>query len=133
MQRGLHETNCNEIRIEPLPRATDEVELGRDVTVGAELALDALTCDDVSVQMLTGRVDARGELQDLTVIPMESIGRQDSGRYLFRALWRPDKSGLCGYAIRVLPKNSDAVGPFWPPLITWGREIPTVAEELVHH
>lgn len=34
------------IRIEPLPRAAGEVELGKEVTVSAELALYALTCDD---------------------------------------------------------------------------------------
>jgi hypothetical protein len=49
------------------------------VAAGAELALDALTCDDVSVQMLTGRIDARGELQDLTVIPMEASAGKTRG------------------------------------------------------
>jgi hypothetical protein len=47
-------------RKRPLPRTTGELELGKGVTVGAELALDTLTCDDVSVQMLTVHTRRRG-------------------------------------------------------------------------
>ena len=107
------------------------MELGNNIVIAAEVSLDALTPEDVSVQLLTGRVDASGELQDRSLFPMDFKGRQPSGAYLFHALWRPKKSGLCGYAIRVLPKNADAIGPFWPPLITWAGEIPVSAPELV--
>lgn len=44
----------------------------------------------------------------------------------------PSKGGLGAYTIRVLPKNADAVGPFWPPLVTWAGEIPVSAPEPVH-
>lgn len=96
--------------------------MGKDVEIQGELAPHALTPDDVPVQVLTGPVDAHGELHDLKVIAMECASRQGAGQYLFRAASHPKKSGLCGYAIRVLPKHSDAVGPFWPPLVTWASE-----------
>jgi starch phosphorylase len=120
------------VQVRPIPAGSEEVELGSEVVITAEVALDALTPDDVSVQLVTGRVDARGELQDRVLFPMDCSGRESSGAYVFRSVWRPGKSGLCGYAIRVLPKNADAVGPFWPPLITWAGEIPVNLPELAH-
>ena len=119
------------VQVRPIAPDSNDVELGNEVAIRVEVSLDALLPQDVSVQLLTGRVDAREELQDRSVFRMECQGRQPSGAYLFHALWRPTKSGLCGYAIRVLPKNLDAVGPFWPPLITWAGAIPVNAPELV--
>ena len=60
---------------------------------------------------------------------MECTGREGSGPYRFEALWRSEKSGLCGYATRVLPKHVDAVSAFFPGLITWAGEIPVVNGE----
>ena len=119
------------LQVKPIPSAASEVDSGKDVTVSAEVALDALTPEDVSVEVLTGRVDVRGELRESTIVPMECTGRADSGNYLFRAVWRPAKSGLCGYAVRVLPKHSDAVSSFFPLLITWANEVPVTDRELV--
>lgn len=119
------------LRLVPMPVAESEVDLGKDVTITAEVALDALTPDDVTVQVLTGRVDVRGELREPTVIAMECASRASSGNFQFRALWRPEKSGLCGYAVRVLPKHPDAVNSFFPSLITWATEIPVADKQLV--
>jgi starch phosphorylase len=119
------------VRIVPLPIGTGEVDLGSDVNVNVEVALDALTPDDVSVEMLTGRVDAHDQLQEQAIIAMECGGRESSGNYKFRAVWQPSKSGLCGYAIRVLPKHRDAVSSFFPLMIIWADGVPTAAGELV--
>jgi len=120
------------VKVSAMPVDSAEVELGKEVTIRVEVCLDALTPDDVSVQLVTGRVDVHGELQERAMFPMEYAGHESSGAYLFQAQWRPGKSGLCGYAIRVLPKNGDAVGPFWPPLITWAVEIQASVAEPVH-
>ena len=118
------------VKVSPVPTNTTEVTLGKDVVVSAEVALDTLTPNDVAVEVVTGRVDVHGELQERAAIPMECSERTSAGSYLFRALWRPTKSGLCGYAIRVLPMNADAIGPYWPLLITWAEEMPVGAPEL---
>lgn len=121
------------VRVQPIAINGDEVDLGTEVVVSAELALDCLSPEDVSVQVLAGRVDARGDLQDQTVTAMECSGRADSGGYLFRGSWKPNKSGMCGYAIRVMPKRTEAGGPFSPLLIIWAEASSTTAPELVHH
>ncbi len=119
------------VRVKPLPTGIGEVVLGSDVTVSVEVALDTLTPEDVSVEMLTGRVDAHGELQEQAIIAMECSGRESSGNYRFRAVWQPSKSGLCGYAIRVLPKHRDAVSSFFPLMIIWADGAPAGVDELV--
>jgi len=126
------ESSWPRVQVRAVPLSSAEVELGREVSIAAEVSLDALAPEDVSVQLVTGRVDVQGELQDRVLFPMDCEGRQPSGAYLFRTAWSPSKSGLCGYAIRVLPKNADAVGPLWPPLIAWAGEIPVTAPEPVH-
>jgi len=118
------------VQAKPIPLAVGELDLGKDVAVSAEVPLDALTPEDVSVQLLTGRVDARGELREPRIFTLDCVGKTNSGNYLFRTMWQPSKSGLCGYAIRVLPKHADAVSSFFPGLITWASEVP--AAELVH-
>lgn len=119
------------IQVKAIPVAASEVDLGKEVTVSAEVALDTLSPDDVSVQALTGWVDVRGELREPAVIPMECTGREGTSNYQFGAKLRPAKSGLCGYAVRVLPKHKDAVSSFFPGLITWANEMPVEEKKLV--
>jgi len=120
------------VQIKPIVPPASEVDLGKEVTIRAEAALDGLTPEDVWVQMLAGQVDVHGELRHAQVIAMEADGRSDSGGYFFRALWHPSSSGLCGYAIRVLPKHADAVNAFFPALIVWAGEMMIEKGELVH-
>ena len=107
-----------------------EVELGQVVQLSAQVVLDALTPEDVAVQVLAGKVDARGEIKDPVVVPMEPTGKYSSGGYLFRAPLHTPKSGLCGYAIRILPKHQDSITSFLPGLITWASATVVEAREL---
>ena len=125
------EANWSCVQVRPVPLGASELDLGKDVRVSAEVILDPLTPEDVCVQLLTGRVDVHGELREPRLFTMECAGRAESGTYLFRTLWQPSKSGLCGYAIRVLPKHPEAVTAFMPGLISWASEVPVAAGELV--
>jgi glycogen phosphorylase len=120
------------VQIKPVVPPASEVDLGKEVTIGVEVALDALAPEDVLVQLLAGRVDVHGALRHAQVIAMESDGRRDSGGYFFRGMWQPSSSGLCGYAIRVLAKHADAVNAFFPALIVWAGEMMIENGELVH-
>ena len=90
--------------------------------MSARVALNSLTPDDVVVQVLTGLVGADGELKEIVIVPMQSSGQDGCGSYLFQAVVQPSsRSGLHGYAIRVLPKHLDSISPFLPGLITWAQ------------
>lgn len=107
--------------IEITGESASEISFDDEVLVSARVVLNALTPNDVAVQILVGRVDADGELQNPVIIPMQSFG-DGPGAYLYQAAIRPpNKSGLHGYSIRVLPKKSEYMSQFLPGLITWAR------------
>jgi glycogen phosphorylase len=118
------------LRIESMPIGSSEIAIGKELTVSARVFLDSLTPDDVLVQILEGHVDAGGEIQDPVITPMKAQGKDKSGGVLFRAALRSAKSGLRGYAIRVLPNHPDAVTSFIPGLILWATESPVHSPEL---
>jgi starch phosphorylase len=81
------------------------------------------------VQVLTGLVDADGSLQNPVVIPMRLAEKESSGTYLFQAVIQPTaRSGLHGYAIRMLPNHPDSFSPYLPGLIKWATGVSPVAE-----
>ena len=106
-----------------------EVNLGNELKVSACVFLDSLTPDDVSVQILTGRVDAHGEIKNPEITVMESSENEGNGCYRFHAALHTKKSGFFGCAIRILPNHPDAVSPFMPLLITWAPESSVASPE----
>jgi starch phosphorylase len=81
------------------------VLIGRDVTVRAEIALGGLKPGDVSVQLLSGELDSRGEAAAFAAAPMEREADGDGiSRYV--AHIRLDESGPWGYTVRVVPNHS---------------------------
>jgi starch phosphorylase len=115
--------------VETVGESASEIDFGDEVLVSARVVLNALTPDDVAVQVLIGRVDADGELQDPVIIPMQSSGQHAPGSYLYQTVVHPStKSGLHGYSIRVLPKKSEYLSQFLPGLVTWAHRQPPVPE-----
>jgi starch phosphorylase len=118
--------------VKSIRHGISEIALGQEVLVSARVFLDTLTPDDVAVQVLTGRVDAAGEIKNPSVISMESSEQEGARSYLFQTMLRTDGgSGLHGYAIRILPRHCDSSTMFLPGLITWASETTSPAEELV--
>jgi starch phosphorylase len=106
-----------------------EIRLGDQLPVSASVALNGLAPNDVTVQVITGQVNGDGDIADGTVVPMEPNGHDASGNSLFHAVLKcSSRSGLHGYAIRVVPRHSDAVSSFFPGLIAWARETSAVPE-----
>ncbi len=107
------------LQIKSVSNGLGEFNLGNDIPVSATVFLDSLTPDDVSVQILSGRVDARGEIQSPEITPMTNSASEGNGIHRFETSLHTDKSGFFGYALRILPHHPDAVTPFIPNLITW--------------
>jgi starch phosphorylase len=89
------------------------------VSIRATVRLGSLTPDDVRVQLVVGRVDAREQISCPQVIEMRRAGGLDEGAYVYEAAAIPQQSGLHGYTLRVLPRHPDLSTPFVPGLITW--------------
>jgi starch phosphorylase len=103
--------------VEEVQETESEVELGAELDISARVHLAPLAPEDVAVQVLSGRVDANGEIMEPTLTPMTALDGSNSGSYVFKTTLRPaSQSGLHGYAIRVLPKVQDALGTPLPGL-----------------
>jgi glycogen phosphorylase len=123
------ETDWPRLSVESIGEGVSEIRLGEEVLVSAKVTLNSLSPEDVAVQVLTGLVDAEGNLKDPVVIPMRLSERDASGAYLFQTVVQPSaRSGLHGYAIRLLPKHADSINPFLPGLIKWAQASSPVAE-----
>jgi glycogen phosphorylase len=123
------ESEWPRLSVESVSETASEIRLGDEVLVSARVMLDSLSPADVAVQVLAGLVDAEGNLKDPVAVPMQLSERDPSGACLFQAVVRPStKSGLHGYAIRLLPNHPDSISPFLPGLIKWARAASPVAE-----
>jgi glycogen phosphorylase len=108
------------LRIDSINDSVPEIALGASLELCAKVFLDALTPDDVTVESVTGRVRADGELTDFVTTPMQAGEPGSSGSYVFQSVVQPTaRSGMYGFAIRVLPRHAHLLSPFLPGLILW--------------
>jgi len=113
--------------VEDVQETASEIDLGEEMEISARVHLAPLAPDDVAVQVLAGRLTADGEILEPAVTPMEALNESDSGSYVFKAMLRPaSRSGLHGYAIRVMPKVHEAMGTCLPGLISWANRLALV-------
>ena len=111
-----------EVYVESVQGSAEEIELGEEVDVSARVHLAPLAPEDVAVQLLVGRVNADGEITEPAITPMQALDGCDQGSYVFKAtLHATKRSGLHGYAIRVLPNSRESIGAFLPGLIAWAN------------
>jgi starch phosphorylase len=97
--------------------------------VSARVTLNGLAPEDVAVQALTGLVGVTGEIKNPVIVPMVPSAQDSSGNYLYHGVIHTSaRSGLHGYAIRVLPRHIDAVSPYLPGLIKWAPASSLAAE-----
>ena len=109
------------VEVESVCESVCEVSLQNRLELSAQINLNTLTPEDIAVEVVTGRVDADGEIRNARVTAMEPAGKDTSGKYRFHCCVQPMGSGMYGYAVRVLPRNSDSVSPFIPGLISWAN------------
>ncbi len=108
------------LRVESMDDVPMEVALGQPVKISARLFLDALAPEDVTVEIVTGRVNADGDITDFFTTPMRAGEPGGQSVYRFESEIQPGShSGLYGYAMRILPKHRDLVSPFLPGMILW--------------
>jgi starch phosphorylase len=90
----------------PVAAQFGTVTSGKPVPVRAAIDLAGLTPDDVRVEVVLGRVDSNGYLEETEVVvlpPMELTGQVA----LFGKDIVPDRTGRVGYALRVSPNHFD--------------------------
>lgn len=98
-----------------------EFLVGTKFKVSARVWLGGLSPRDVRVQVYCGAVNADGEIVKGRASDMSL--RQSSGtEYLYEGEVECEQSGSCGYAVRVVPFQEDALLPYELPWIRWAEE-----------
>lgn len=83
----------------------DAPTLGDTVTIRASVTLGALRPDDVTVQVVAGRVDADDILQAPEYFVMEPVANVDADGWQYEASLTLERNGTFGYSVRVIPHN----------------------------
>jgi len=86
---------------------TEEAKVGGEISVWCQVELGALQPEDVVVEIVTGRIDARGQLAGPEVVVMRLEGHEEERVHLFRGEIECRRSGREGYAVRVMPSHVD--------------------------
>ena len=95
------------------------VLVNQTVGVKARINLDALTPDDVQVQLYQGAVDADGEIVNGVPVVMEHQSQDQHNCCIYTADILFTSSGLQGLSLRVLPKHENLSTPYELGLIRW--------------
>jgi starch phosphorylase len=83
----------------------DAVMQGTAVTVRAYVALGQLTPEDVTVQVVHGRVDADDRLTVPQASAMDVVEGYEGNRWQYQRVIDLDRNGPFGYTVRILPRH----------------------------
>ncbi len=98
-----------------------EQTVGDEYVVRANVTLGKLKPEDVDVQLCLGSVTVTGEIDDISLEPMNVIDTNSQGEFVYEsAPVTCRQSGFRGYTVRVLPHHEDLGSPFLPGLVVWG-------------
>jgi len=93
---------------------------GLDLPVEIKVDLGGVSLEDVSVEVVYGSLDNKGNLETCTAVKASQIdGDTPPGQYRLKAVIPCPQSGRFGFAARLLPRHTDLAHPFLPGLITW--------------
>jgi starch phosphorylase len=97
-----------------------ELKVGDQLQVQAQVYLGELKPTDVSVELFYGPLDAEGLIVQGQVLPTLITQSKGKGTYNFAGAITCQTSGRHGYALRILPKHEDLGNAFEMGLIVWG-------------
>jgi starch phosphorylase len=84
---------------------SEDPQIGDILQVNAYVALNALTPEDVCVEVAYGRAEENDTLADITMMELQVKEDLGSGRHLFSGSLLIDRSGPFGYTVRVRPRH----------------------------
>ena len=97
-----------------------ELKVGDQLQVQAQVHLGELNPTDVAVELYCGHLDAEGQIVQGRAIPMLIAQSKGAGKYVFAGAIPCGTSGRLGYALRILPSHEDLGNPFEMGLVLWG-------------
>ncbi|MGO9239323.1 MAG: alpha-glucan family phosphorylase [Bryobacteraceae bacterium] len=96
------------------------VVVGAKFKVTARVVLGGIGPGDVQVQLYYGNVDSEGQIEAGQKAAMSLIETTASD-FVYQGEVECRNSGSCGYTVRVVPFNPDAILPYELPWIVWAQ------------
>jgi starch phosphorylase len=96
------------------------VVVGSNFKVTARIALGGIAPGDVQVQLYYGNVDSEGLIVAGKTAGM-SLAQSTAPDYTYQGEVECQDSGSCGFTVRVIPLNTDAILPYELPWIVWAE------------
>ena len=93
-------------RLFPGPGPSGSLISGRAVAVRAAIDLAGLGPTDVRAEVVIGRVDSNGHLEETEVIVLPFVEQQGPAAVFSKDIM-PERTGRLGYALRVSPNHYD--------------------------
>jgi len=94
-------------------------KVGDRMQVEAMLDIPELQPADLNVQLYAGAINSAGAIDAPQVLSMQHNKQMAPERHLFTGTIECRSSGRHGFALRIVPGNTDMASPFEPGLITW--------------
>ena len=96
------------------------IDAGNQITVECEVELPNISENNVSVECYYGKILENGVVENVTIIPMKIIDRDDETRkFTYSTKIELKTGGNYGYTFRVMPKNEMLLEPANLNLIKW--------------
>jgi starch phosphorylase len=97
-----------------------QLKVGNQLRVQAQVNLGTLNPTDVSVELYHGPLNAEGMIAQGKAMPMLIAQSKGKGKYVFAGAIACKTSGRHGFALRIVPHHEDMGNPFEMGLILWG-------------
>jgi starch phosphorylase len=110
-----------DVQVKDVKISENEIKVGTEIQVTAQVELGSLTPDDVRVELYYGLLDARGEIGENSDAVQMQPAKGSTGTVEFSASIHYDTSGERGVSVRVLPRNSSLPSPFSLGVISWAK------------
>jgi starch phosphorylase len=98
-----------------------ELKVGDQLQVQAEVYLGELKPTDVAVQLFFGTLNVEGLIVQGQTLPTLIAQSKGDGTYIFAGAISCRTSGRHGYALRIVPQHEDLGNPFELGLVLWGE------------
>jgi starch phosphorylase len=98
-----------------------ELKVGDQLQVQAEVYLGELKPTDVAVQLFFGPLNVEGLIVQGQTLPTLIAQSKGAGTYIFAGAISCRTSGRHGYALRIVPQHEDLGHPFELGLVLWGE------------
>ena len=113
--------NWDKIRIEQYNNLDNiSIDAGNNIDVSCKVILPDIAVENIIVEVYAGKITDNGTIENITIIPMELIEKNEENReYTFKTKLELTTGGNYGYTFRVMPKHEMLLDSENLDLVKW--------------